>query len=202
MARYNYDIVQHSDEWLQARLGKVTGTKCHPLLGSSATKQDMLWELRAERLYNDSDREEFQTFYMDRGNSTEPEARRVYSAVNEVDVREVGLVEPEDEFDGYAACSPDGLVDEDGIIEIKCLVAKFHDQYTTEGSPKYNYIKPEYKTQVQFNLFITERQWCDFVYYHPRGGIHVIRIERDEEVIEKIKNALREVKQFMKDNLK
>jgi len=199
MPRYRFDIEQRSDEWRQAKLGMFSGSDFHVMLGSSQTKKDFLWEKFSEIKYQDSDKEEFQSFYMERGSLLEPEARRVYSAVTENMVREVGLVEDDGEFDGYAVCSPDGLVNNDGIIEIKCLAAKYHEQYTNPDSDKYEYIKPEYKTQVQFNLLITGRQWCDFVYYHPRAGIHIIRINRDEEHINKIRDALREGMAWIKE---
>lgn len=201
MPRYRYDLEQRTDEWKQLRLGKFSGSDFHIMLGKSVAKTDFMWEKFAEKKYNDSDKEEFTTFYMERGAVTEAEARRVYSVVKEVEVKEVGLVEDDGEFDGIAVCSPDGLVGEDGIIEIKCLVAKYHEQYTNPSSDKYEYIKPEYRTQVQFNLLITDRQWCDFVYYHPRCGVHIIHIERDEEYIEKIKEALREGKQFIETKI-
>ena len=192
MPRYRFDIEQRSDEWRQARLGKFSGSDFHIMLGNSQAKKDFLWEKFSERKYQDSDKEEFQTFYMERGSNLEFEARRMYNLVNDVVVTEVGLVEDDGEFDGYAVCSPDGLVGDDGIIEIKGLVAKYHEQYTNPASDKFEYIKPEYRTQVQYNLLITGRKWCDFVYYHPRAGIHIIRIDRDEDYINKIREALRE----------
>lgn len=201
MPRYRYDIEQRSDEWRQARLGKFSGSDFHVMLGSSQSKKDFLWEKYSELKYQDSDKEEYQSFYMERGSVTEYEARRVYSAVVEQEVDEVGLVEADGEFDGFVVCSPDGLVGDDGIIEIKCLVAKYHEQYTNPDSDKYQYIEPKYRTQVQFNLFVTGRQWCDFVYYHPRAGIHIIRINRDEDYIKKIEEALREGVKWIKEKL-
>lgn len=201
MPRYRTDLEQRTEEWKQARLGKFSGSDFHIMLGKSVAKTDFIWEKLAERKYQDTDKEDFTTFAMERGAFLEAEARRVYSALVEKPVDEVGLVEDDGEFDGWAVCSPDGLVDEDGIIEIKCLSGKYHEQYTNPSSEKFEYIKPEYKTQVQYNLFITDRKWCDFVYYHPRSSIHVIRIERDEEYIEKIKEALREGVNFIKEKL-
>lgn len=203
MARYisAEECPQRSDLWLQKKLGKFSGSDFHIMLGVSQAKKDYMWGKYSEVKYQDSDKEDHQSFYMERGTILEPEARRLYSAVTETNVVEIGLVEDDGEFDGYAVCSPDGLVGEDGIIEIKCLVAKYHEQYTNPLSDKYEYIKPEYRTQVQYNLLITGRKWCDFVYYHPRAGIHIIRIERDENYIKKIENALREGVQFLKEKL-
>ena len=199
MPNYRFDIEQQTDAWFEAKLGKFSGSDFHIMLGNSQTKKDFMWEKFSEIKYQDSDKEDFSTYYMERGKVLEHEARRMYNVTKEIVVKEVGLVEDDGEFAGYAVCSPDGLVGDDGIIEIKCLSAKFHEQYTNPISDKYEYIKPEYRTQVQYNLLITDRKWCDFVYYHPRAGIHVIHIERDEEYIEKIKTALREGIEWLKD---
>lgn len=206
MARYVTDFEQQTPEWYAAKLGCFSGSDFHVFLGNSKTKEERLWEKLAERRYLDSDDEDFFSPYTERGNMLEPEARRMYSALREVAVKEVGLVEAEGEFDGWVVCSPDGLVGEDGIIEIKTLAAKFYCQYTEDkdkktGQKKELYIRPEHKTQIQFNLFVTERQWCDLVYYNARAGITVKRIERDEEYIDKIKEALREGINFIEERL-
>lgn len=198
---YHYDMKQQTDEWYAAKLGMFSGSSFHTFLGKSASKTDKLWEIIAERRYQDSDKEDMGSFYTERGNILEPEARRLYSAVYETDVQEVGLVEDNEYFPGYVVCSPDGLVGDDGIIEIKCLVAKFMTQYTEGKHADKFYIKPEYRTQVQFNLLVTQRKWCDFIYYHPRVGLRVERIERDEKAIEEILTALKECVAFVEENL-
>jgi putative phage-type endonuclease len=197
---YIFDMVQQTEEWYAAKLGMFSGSSFHVFLGNSATKTDKLWELIAERRYQDSDKEDMGSFYTERGNILEPEARRMYSAVYETEVKEVGLVEDREYFPGYVVCSPDGLVGDDGIIEIKCLVAKYMTQYT-EGKHATNfYIEPKYRTQVQFNLLVTQRKWCDFIYYHPRVGLRVQRIERDPEYQQKILDTLKECVAFIKEN--
>lgn len=198
---YHWDMQQQTDEWYAAKLGMFSGSDFHIFLGKSATKTDKLWEKIAERRYQDSDAEEFLGFYTERGKALEHEARRLYSAVYETEVQEVGLVEDNEYFPGYVVCSPDGVVGDDGIIEIKSLVAKYVTQYT-EGKYKDKfYIEPKYRTQVQFNLLVTQRKWCDFIYYHPRVGLRVERIERDEKAIEEILNALKECVAFVEENL-
>ena len=201
MARIITDFEQQSLEWYFAHYGRFSGSDFHTFLGNSKTKEELLWEKVGERRWEDSDVEPFINQYTERGKILEHEARRLYSAIYDTDVKECGLVEEDGEFDTWAICSPDGLVGSDGIIEIKCLIAKNFLRFTDPKSDQYEYIEPKYRTQVQFNLFVTERQWCDFVYYHPRGGMHVIRIERDEAYIEKIKTALRECIKFIEERL-
>lgn len=198
MVRYITDFEQNTDEWKMARLGKFSGSDFHVFLGESKTKIDKLWEKIAELQLGDTDEEEFFNPYMERGHILEPEARRFYSFVTGNTVQEVGLAEEDHEFDGWVVCSPDGLVGDDGIIEIKTLSAKFFLQYTKDDK---DYIRPEHRTQCQFNMFVTERQWCDLVYYHARLGMHIIRLQRDDEYIEKIKTALRNGIQFIADNI-
>lgn len=201
MPRIITDFEQQSPEWYFERLGKFTGSNFHTFLGNSQTKEDMLWEKLAERRWLDTDVEPFINQYAERGKMLEHEARRLYSAVNDVEVSQCGLVEDDGEFDTWAVCSPDGLVGEDGLIEIKCLIAKNFLQFTDPKSKKYGYIKPEYKTQMQYDMLITGRKWCDYVMYHPRGGLHVIRVDADPEYQEKIKTALRECIAFIVDKM-
>ena len=199
--KYHTNIVQQTDEWYAARLGMFSGSDFHTFLGNSKTKEDKLWEKISERRYHDSDVEDFMNPYTERGKALEHEARRLYSAVYETDVEEVGLVEDMEYFPGYVVCSPDGLVGDDGIIEIKCPVAKYMTQYTEGKHADNYYIKPEYRTQVQFNLLVTQRKWCDFIYYHPRVGLRVQRIERDDKAIEEILNTLKECVKYVEENL-
>ena len=76
-----------------------------------------------------------------------------------------------------------------GIIE-NALLQNTYTIHRRKTQTRFLYSRHQYRTQVQFNLMVTQRKWCDFVYYHPRGGIRVQRIERDEEYIKKIETAL------------
>lgn len=203
MADYKYKIQQRSPKWYEARLGRFTASDFHTFLGNSTTKTDMLWEKVAERLFHDSDASDYTSFAMERGVLLEPEARKLYTIATGNKVKEVGIVYPDGDYADWAACSPDGLVGKEGLIEIKCPLAKNYLHWTkpTEDGREVDYIKPEYKTQVQFNLLVTERQWCDFLYYHPRSGIAVTRIGRDEEHIGKITAALDRCIEFVKQQI-
>ena len=199
MAKYHNEILQNSDEWYQIRLGKFTASDFHVMLGKSQTKTDRLWEVIAERIFKDTDQENFATFAMERGRILESEARRAYTIENEVNVDVTGFVESDDEYADFVGCSPDGLVGDDGLIEIKCPLAKNFLQWTepTDEGRQVKYIKPEYYTQIQFNLLVTGRQWIDFCYYHPRAGLVVKRYYPDPEHIAKIKAALDECIAFV-----
>lgn len=203
MPRYLHNIEQGTPEWLQIRLGKFTASDFHIMLGKSQTKTDKLYEIIFERLTKNTDQENFSSFAMERGKVLEAEARRLYSAINEVFVDEVGFVEPdkEDKYYGFVGASPDGLIGEDGGLEIKAPLGKNYLQWTKlqqDGTRTVEYIKPEYKTQVEFNLMITQRKYWDFCYYHPLLGIAIKRLESDPELREKIITALDDCITFVK----
>lgn len=189
MAREITDYEQGTDKWKQAKLGKFSGSTFHVFLGESKTKDEKLMKIAGERFFQDYEEEDYASYAMQRGTLLEPEARRLYSAVYDVDVRQVGLLEAEGKYDGWLVCSPDGLVGDDGMIEIKSPLAHtFIDWVSKKGGELY--IKPEYMTQIQLNLYVSEREWCDFVVYHPRVGIKVRRVMTDPEYFKKIENAL------------
>jgi exodeoxyribonuclease (lambda-induced) len=101
-------------------------------------------------------------------------------------VKTVGFIE----LDEFTGCSPDGLINDDGMIEIKC---KDNHTYLRQLINKEDEIETKYKIQIQFNLYVTNRKWCDYVCYNPNfsNAIFILRIERDESVIEKIKETLK-----------
>lgn len=123
MPKYHPEIQQGTDAWLEKRLGKFTASDFHIMLGKSQTKIDKLWEIVAERMLGDTDQEPYSSYAMERGKILEVEARRTYAFANEILVDETGFVEPDEDnpWFSYVGCSPDGLVGEDGLIEIKCL---------------------------------------------------------------------------------
>jgi putative phage-type endonuclease len=182
---------QGSDEWLQMRLGKVTASRVADVIkkgrGSSVsqTAKSYMAELIAEVLTGES-KPFFENDAMKWGTETEPQARSTYEVNNGfVTVKEVAFVE-HNEFIGI---SPDGLVGEDGLLEVKCpntttqIKRALSDDYSSD-----------YKAQIQMQLWVTERKWCDFVSFDPRldcaAGYLQQRVERDEEYIEEMKEKV------------
>jgi hypothetical protein len=156
-----HDVEQNTDEWLDLRSGKLTGSAISKVManyskpfGEPAKKlaaNIAVEQLTGHRLMNES----FSNVHMERGHKQEPIARMLYEQENFVDVSNGGF------FDcGFTACSPDGLVDSDGVIEIKSVVASVH-----YASIKRNNIDPSYKWQIFFNLKETQRNWIDFISY-------------------------------------
>ena len=125
--------------------------------------------------------ESYQNEAMKRGVELEPEARLCYELMTGNTVKQVGLCMSD--F-GYA-CSPDGLVGEDGGIEIKCPTLATHTCYLF-----HNELPSEYFQQVQGNLLVTGRKWWDFVSYYPNMKTLIVRVERDEVFCKKLHDAL------------
>lgn len=206
MPKYHSEIMQGTDEWYAIRLGKFTASDFHVMLGKSQTKTDKLYEIIFERLTHNTDQENFSTFAMERGKILEIEARKLYSVINEKKVTETGFVEPDEDnkYYGFVGASPDGLIDEDGGLEIKCPLGKNFLQWTDlqeDGTRTVGYIKPEYKTQIEFNLMVTGRQYWDFCLYHPLLGLAVKRITSDPELRTNIEKSLDECIMFIKEKI-
>jgi putative phage-type endonuclease len=190
-------IEQGSPEWFAMRLGKVTASRITDVLakvktGEAVTREDYRTELVVQRLTNQPS-ETFTNPAMEWGTLQEPMARIAYEEKASVFVEQVSFVEhPTIEWFG---CSPDGLVGEDGLIEIKCPSSKNHIKYLLGGKPPAKYIP-----QMQCQMAVTGRKWCDFVSYDPRLPedlqLFVVRLERDVSFIMSMEE---EVDKFLKE---
>jgi putative phage-type endonuclease len=186
---------QRSEEWFQARLGRVTASKIADVVASAdkpESKRLAGWtnymaQLITERLTGQPT-EGFTNAAMQWGTDTEPQARAAYEFLTDNPVQEVGFV-VHPEIDGSGA-SPDGLVGEDGLVEIKCPNTSTHlDTLITESVPK------KYVSQMQWQMACTGRDWCDFASFDPRlpdeMHLFVKRVHRDPETIAQMEAAVR-----------
>jgi len=177
-------IEQRSDQWFAARIGKVTASRVADVLaktksGYSASRDNYMAQLVCERLTGQ--REDFFTSAaMQHGTDTEPLARAAYESLKDVLVDEVGFVPHPSII--MAGASPDGLVGDNGLLEIKCPNTATHiDTLLSQTVPgKYN-------TQMQFQMACTDREWCDFVSFDNRLPeelqLFVKRVPRDNMYI-------------------
>lgn len=191
-----YDMPQHmvdgsaNPEWLDIKAGKFSGSDFHQYMGiaktgklSDTAKKELykkVLENFGYRFYT------FQTPDMLIGIEREPTAREAYSFIYGKDIKEVGFVDKEEL---HAGCSPDGVI-YDGdkiaeIIEIKCPSVETFVSYLDD-----EFMKPEYETQMQFNMFITGADVCHFVVYHPDFNLIVRDVKKDPEMQEKIATVL------------
>lgn len=174
---------QGSPEWFAARTGKVTASRFIDARAtnkdgkSSQKRLDYMAELALERITgNLADR--FVNDAMRRGTQLEPEARDAYQVLTGNFVTAVGICLHDTLPIGY---SPDGLVDDDGLIEVKCPASPFKLTQlllTRDVS--------EYMDQMQGGMWITGRKWCDLIVYHPSLPLRQIRIMRNDEHIGKL----------------
>jgi putative phage-type endonuclease len=181
------DIEQGSQEWLQLRLGVATASNFDKIITSSGveskTLKEYAFELASDSLLTEPEAS-FQSEAMIRGNQLEEEAKSYYSFVTDNKVEEVTFIKK-----GNIGYSPDGLISDNGLVEIKCPLKKNHLKYLID-----NKLPTKYKAQVQGGLYISEREYCDFISYHPlfkdEKKMLVIRVERDEEFIKKLSDLL------------
>lgn len=187
---------QRTEQWHNDRLGMVTGSRIADVMAKgkggaeSATRKNYMMELLLHRLTGER-QEHYQSPEMLRGIEKEPEAIREYELETFNLVTACGFI-PCAEIPRSGG-SPDGLVGDDGMIEVKCPNTATHlDTLLTKK------IKSGYILQMQFYMLCTGRSWCDFVSYDDRMPDNlktcIIRVERDEKVLTEIKE---EVKKFL-----
>lgn len=178
--------VQRTEEWFAARLGRATASRFADVLaktksGPSASRKNYLAQLVAERLTGRRE-QGYTSAEMQFGTDTEPLARAAYQERTGLEVQECGFLT---HHELMAGASPDGLVDEYGLLEIKCPNTATHIEYLL--STKY---PSKYQAQIQGQLWIADREWCDFVSFDPRMPIDlqlkVFRVERDDAFIHEL----------------
>ena len=185
------DLEQGTPEWHDARRGVVTGSRFKdvvtPAKGNlSTSSKKYMYELVAERM--GATVEFFSNEHMQRGNDLEDDARTAYEFITDSKVVEVGFCLDDSKIIGV---SPDGLVGDDGGLEIKCPKETTHISYLDDGG-----LPLIYKPQVQGSMWVTGRKWWDFMSYHPQLPPLIVRIYRDEEYISLMEKG---ITKFSKD---
>lgn len=182
-------LVQGSAEWHQARLGKATASRISDIVaktksGPSASRKNYLAELVAERLTG-TPAESFSNAAMKWGTETEPQARAAYEFFNDAKVQQVGFIDHPSI--PMAGASPDGLVGDNGLVEIKCPNTSTHID-TLLGTS----IPDKYVVQMLWQMACTGRDWCDWVSFDPRlpGDMQIMsyRLERDDKRIAELES--------------
>jgi putative phage-type endonuclease len=182
---------QGTEEWFTIRIGKVTASRVADVIaktktGYSATRDNYMAQLVCERLTGQKG-ESFSNAAMQHGTDTEPLARAAYEALRDILVDEVGFVPHPSII--MAGASPDGLVSDDGLLEIKCPNTATHIETLLSQS-----VPGKYNTQMQFQMACTGRQWCDFVSFDNRLPnelqLFVKRVPRDNEFIKQMEDEV------------
>ena len=177
-------IIQRSPEWFAARCGSLGASQLADALaktksGWGASRANLRAKLVVERLTGQQE-ESFTSAAMLWGVEKEEEARIAYSFLTGRNVVEVGLYKHPTIIGSHA--SPDGLVDDDGCLEIKCPNSATHIE-----TLKSNQVSHKYLLQMQWQMACADRQWCDFVSFDPRMPDHLMlyvqRVERDNDML-------------------
>lgn len=184
--------LQESDEWMAKRAGNFTASRSADLMartksGPSSSRANLLALLAVERLTGECV-QTYQNGAMARGIELEAEARDAYSFEHGVAVAESGYIPSPDI--ARCGCSPDGLLGDDGLLEIKCPASmQKHLDALRAGSHAV-----EYRWQLQHQLMVTGRVWVDIASYDPRfpAGLQmaVKRVERDEKAIAELRKEI------------
>jgi|SRR5687767_1060523 len=197
-----FNCLQGSLEWVNLRIGLITASKFAQIIKSgkgsdeSKCKLTIIDNLSTEMLINKK-LDTYQSQSMLIAVELEKVARKLYMEKTFNSVIEVGLIK----IEGLnIACSPDGLVGDEGGLEIKCPEPQTHYKYLQlDDAPK------EYIPQIQGSLWITGRKWWDFISYNPDFPEHlklkIIRCFRDEIMIKKIQENALEVEQAVRNNI-
>ncbi len=182
---------QRSDEWYEIRKGKITASNASAIATNGKGLETYAYEILAEKYSNNSE-ESFTSFDMKRGIELEEQARMTYELEHE-EVQQIGFVE----LDEFTGCSPDGLVGEDGGIEIKCPNDVNFFRLMVNGESE---IDKKYLWQVQMSLLITGRKWWDLVFYNINfeKSLLVFRIYPETIAQSKLKSGILVMKEMMR----
>lgn len=186
-----YNFEQRTDEWYAIRKGKMTASNAETIIANGKGLETYIYNLMAE-YYSSAEKENYINADMQRGIDLEPEARLEFEFYTDLDVQEVGFIE----YNEFIGVSPDGLIGDDGLIEIKCPNDSIYFKLLLS-----NNIKPEYIAQMQMQMYVTDRQYCYFVSYNPNfeKSLYIKKINRDEEMIDKLKKGLERGTQLIKE---
>lgn len=195
-------LIQGSEEWRLARVGSLGASRVADAIartksGWGASRKNLAAELVVERLTG-VPAQSYTNDAMRWGTETEPQARDAYCFYRDVDVMEVGLIRHP--YIKGTHASPDGLVGDDGLLEIKCPSSATHIETLLTKS-----IADKYVVQMQWQLACTGRAWCDFVSFDPRMPedlrLFVRRVERDDKRIAELEALVREFLREVDDTL-
>lgn len=179
------DCAQGESAWYEARRGIATASRFATVMasgkdgGDSRTRREYLLRLAGEIITGEIS-ETFSNSHMERGKQMEDEARKCYTFMTDAEPRQVGFIR-----NGPKGCSPDSLIGENGMLEIKTAMPHILLDKILRGS-----FPPEHKAQCQGNLWVGEREWIDLTIYWPKMPPFIKRATRDEPYIRTLSDAV------------
>lgn len=189
------NCAQGSYEWHTLRSGRFTATDASEIKTAKKGLETCALEKATFRI-TQIPPDFISTPAMERGKILEPRARNAYRVATGQEVQEVGFCV----YDDFVGCSPDGLVGDDGLIEIKCKTDKHHLFAVIN-----NWIDPDHYAQMQFQMLVTGRKWCDYVLFNDNFAEHPLYIQTvqiddkfQEGLLHGIKRGVDLIKQYEK----
>lgn len=177
------DITQGSPEWFELRLKyPLTASEAQAIGNQGKGLETLCWEKMAQK-YSSADKEQYSNKDLERGKELEPQAISLYELETSNTVETVGFVTNE-EISKVGGASPDGLVNEDGLIEVKAFADTKHFKAVIDFKKTGKFeIESQYVWQMQMQMLFTGKKWCDFVAYNPnyKQSLLIQRVEADEE---------------------
>lgn len=175
------ELQQGSQEWIKLRLGKFGGTDAQAVATNGKGLETLCFQKVGE-IITGRVKESYTNEDMERGNELENIARSAYEIKTSSQVVQVGYCE----LNEFVGVSPDGLVGDDGLIEIKCPSDANFVRFLYERKPETKYI-----WQMQHQMLVTDRKWCDLVIFNDNiNRFEIVRVAREEAMIEKIRIGL------------
>jgi len=210
MPKYHFDLDQNSEAWELLRLGIPTASEFHRIITpegkASAQAEDYADRLIAEKiLKRNVDFSMADSGWMQRGKELEQEAVCDYELMNDIETKPVGFVTTDD---GLMGCSPDRLVGDDGLLELKCpapqtLIGVLIASRKNTIEPRRSELKAirKYYPQIQGQLYVTGRKWCDLSIYHPDLFRFHIRVYRDEVYLKIMEKLMNDFNEYIADSI-
>jgi hypothetical protein len=177
-----FDVEQNTPEWIACRIGIPTASQFHTVMArgrsgsNSKTRLKYMRQLAGERITGEP-MESFSNGFTDRGHAMEAEARAFYALMKDVEPQQVGFIRNGHESQ-YCGCSPDALIGNDGMLELKSK-----SPHVLIEVLEINEAPSEHLQQIQGQLWVAEREWCDLCCYWPKMPKFIKRVFRDENYI-------------------
>lgn len=190
------NILQGTPEWFELRLEYPLTASNAQAIGNQGKGLETLCIEKMSEKYSNTPKEQYTNEHLERGVKLEEEARTIYQMETGNKVTQVGFV-TNSKVSNVGGASPDGLVNEDGLIEIKCFANTKHFKMILDGLE----IESKYMWQMQMQMLFTQIEWVDFVAYNPNytKSILIQRVVKDEVMQEKILGGLKAGEKLLKE---
>lgn len=201
------DVIQNTEEWYALKIAKASSSNFAKIMANEGKAFGNPAVEYAEKIaleYVTKKRDEsdsYSNFYMERGTELEPVAIELYERETLYTVSNGGFNIEDTDHKIVLGDSPDGNVGTDGCVEVKSVIAKTQWKRIKKGG-----IDTAYQWQIHGHIWLGNKQWCDFISYcpemPPNKQLHIARVERDEDVIERMKTRMADFKELVLTHIK